>query len=188
MVALVGAFALPSVVNAQTATVTVTATVGSSLAISVGSGTAALALTPGAAPATATTTITATSNDISGYNISAESDSAGSNSSLYKNATNALTAAGVNLGTAPAANSNTWGLYVSTKPAAGTSAIDAGYDGDATAPVAVATTADRIGYNSATAPSGEAWVVTYTAAASVARETGAYATVVTYTIAAGVGS
>lgn len=189
LVALVGMFILPvsETKAATSANVTLTATVGATLAISVASGTAALALTPGAVPATTTSTVTATSNDASGYNITALADDAHAGATLYKDATNTIAPVAVTP-TIPATNGNQWGLYVSTKPAAGTAAIDEGYNGDVTAPVAISSAADRIGYNSATATGGENWIVTYKAAVDATKASGAYVTTVTYTIVSGVGS
>ena len=190
---LVSAFTFPSmeiVTAATTASVTLTANVSTALNISVSSATASLALIPGAAPATSSSTITATSNDVTGYNISisATNTKATADADLYNTSADSSITAVKN--TSVATNGNNWGAYVSSKPVAGTAVIDTRWDGTdtGTSDVAISTSAQRIGYNSATATSGEDWTVTYRAAVDATKESGDYVATITYTIAAGVGS
>ncbi len=187
LVALLSFAVLPSANAATTATVTLTATVQSAFSISVGSATAALSLTPGATPDTTTSTVTVVSNDGAGYNISVEADSANSDSSLYKStAPTASIAADVpgNVTT----NSNKWSLHVSAAPGScGTCTTDEAFDGDGTTDEAVATSANRMAFNSSTTATQD-WTVTYKAAVNGVLPAGAYLTTVTYTLASGVGS
>jgi len=176
---------VPTQVGAQSNTdnTTVTATIGTYLTFST-TDPATLSLTAGAAPTDQTSALSMKTNNANGYHVDvkAEDSNDQSTASLWLNASNDIDAAA---SSAVVTDSNYWGIYVSTF-ANGT--IDAGYDDDTTADVAISTSDDRILYKASSATTPENATITYTAAVDDTLDTGDYTATVTYTMVAGVGS
>lgn len=126
---------------------------------------------------TGTTTCNVDTNENDGYQIGVESDNGNGTAGLYSadsgEELEALASSAVSAGV------DGFGVYVST-PAAGGS-INAGFDNDTTADVAVTTSSQVAVSYADEAPAGEDTIFTYVAAVHEATPSGVYSTTMTYT-------